>query len=243
MNYMEEQKNKEVSYENTQATINIEEPTLQKNNYIEPNISNIVDQTNNNSPENNHEKSNNLNNTNQNEIGTNKPSDNTTKKEKIPCKKKFSCCFCKIKCSFFVNFCDKKQRGEYCNKRSTECCCIIVLLYYYFFLWSELFYFIYLFFKYLFTCICPMLNKCCDDMMKANEKYIAEMKEKNRRIEAQFTKENIEELKNEQKNMDRTIYLNGITDPGYQARVIECRDAQYDKEIKELERKLENMNI
>ena len=61
------------------------------------------------------------------------------------------------------------------------------------------------------------------------------MQENSRRFDVQYNKEAIEDLKKERDNMDRTIYLNALDDPEYQARVIDYKDAQYEKEIKRLE--------
>jgi hypothetical protein len=231
---MQPNKENEINNDNTQTSINIEEPNLQAKNEEESKNSNKY---NNDEKKSENQSSNNGNkNTIQNEEVENKQQVNTTKKkENIPCSKKYSFCFCKINCSFFVNFCDQKEREEYCNNRSKNCFFIIVCLYYYILLFTECIYFLYILcFKFL-SCVFCCLDGYCGRISKANDKAIKEMQEKSRRFDVQYNKEAIEDLKKERDNMDRTIYLNALDDPEYQARVIDYKDAQYEKEIKRLE--------
>ena len=240
---MEEKKNGETSIQNTLTAIKIEEPNLQleKKNELNNNYNNeiqINEKKIDNTAGNMSEISNNIN-TLPNEKTSNKAEDNS-KKENVPCTEKYSFCFCKIKCSFFVNFCNKKEREEYCNKRSKECCCIIVLLYYYLFLVTEFIYFLYLFIFYILR---PCIVKCCDNFNISNEKELEKRKENERRFNIQYTKDNIEELKRDKENIKRTIYLNAICDPPEcQMREIELQENQYEKEIENLEYKLKKMN-
>ena len=243
---MEDKENGETSIQNTLTAIKIEEPKLQleKKNGLNNNYNNEIqinekkiDNTAGNMPE----ISNNINNL-PNEKTSNKAEDNS-KKENVPCNEKYSFCFCKIKCSFCVNFCNKKEREEYCNKRSQECCCIIVLLYYYLFLVTEFIYFLFLFIICIFSTICPCIEKYCEQINKANKKQLEERKENDRLFNIQYTKDTIEELKHDKENIDRTIYLNAICDPPEcQMRAIELQEKQYDEKIENLEYKLKNMN-
>ena len=240
---MEEQKSNEINNENTQTTIKIEEPTLPRENKNEPENENNSNyqanlKKNDDLSKNISETINKIENTIQNQEVQNKSDNNINKKENVSCKEKCPSCFCKIACSFFVDFCDKKEREEYCKKRNKECFCIIVVLYYYVFLFTEFLVFFCILGKFLiYICDC-CLTPWCKAISKSNDKYLKERKEMDKRFETRYNKERIEYLKNEKENMDRTIYFGGLADPEYQARVIEYKEAQYDKEIKDLEKKL-----
>lgn len=109
---MEDKENGETSIQNTLTAIKIEEPKLQleKKNGLNNNYNNEIqinekkiDNTAGNMPE----ISNNINNL-PNEKTSNKAEDNS-KKENVPCKEKYSFCFCKIKCLFALIFVIKKK--------------------------------------------------------------------------------------------------------------------------------------
>ena len=112
---MNQENDTNINNENTQANFNEQGTVLP---YINNNVSigNI-------------ENSNINNNQNiKNEISS--ENKNTKVEKEKSCKEKYPFCFCKIKCAYFVDYCNKAEIEKYKNKPTTECCCIITVLYY-----------------------------------------------------------------------------------------------------------------
>ena len=98
----------------------------------------------------------------ENNAGTGK--NNASKKS--DCEEKCPWCFCKVKCLFCYNPCDKAGREKYEKAEPKTCCCLLTILFYLLMIWTTIWFFC------CFYLPCKCMSWCgdaCDDKKKDNK--------------------------------------------------------------------------